>query len=112
MTNIKIAVVDNEVYEKYNFLYNNDFISLAFHKGRFLTPTEFEEMFNEGNAKDMKIYFAELNDKCDEWCPHCETEVELDTEFKMQICPNCGKPIAPCNLCGGVCVNPCPLGCR
>jgi glycyl-tRNA synthetase len=28
------------------------------------------------------------------------------------VCPNCGKPIAPCNLCGGNCVTPCPLGCN
>lgn len=109
---VKIAVVEKNVYEKNKVLYRDDIITLAFHKGKFLTPIEFEELFNNGNAKDIKIQLAQLTDKCDEWCPHCETEVELDTDFKMQICPNCGKPIAPCNLCGGICVKPCPLGCR
>lgn len=48
-----------------------------------------------------------------EYCPHCETEVELSNEFKVQICPNCGKHIVPCNLCPllaeGNCQGLCPL---
>lgn len=34
-----------------------------------------------------------------EWCPFCEDEVELKAEFKIQICPNCGRPIIPCSIC-------------
>ena len=26
-----------------------------------------------------------------EVCPHCDTEVMLDAELKVQTCPNCGK---------------------
>lgn len=48
-----------------------------------------------------------------EYCPHCETEVELSNEFKVQICPNCGKHIVSCNLCPllaeGNCQGLCPL---
>ena len=51
--------------------------------------------------------------KIDEYCPHCECEVELDNDFKVQICPNCGKHIVPCNLCPLLeenrCHNICPL---
>lgn len=35
----------------------------------------------------------------DEFCPHCETEVELKPVFSVQVCPNCGELILPCNLC-------------
>ena len=34
-----------------------------------------------------------------EMCPECETEVKLKAEFKVQTCPNCGKPIKPCAMC-------------
>ena len=44
----------------------------------------------------------------------CFSENELKTELRMQICPNCGKPIAPCGLCNMdfVKCNECPLGCN
>lgn len=34
-----------------------------------------------------------------EYCPYCEDEVELKDEFKVQVCPNCGRPIIPCSTC-------------
>lgn len=34
-----------------------------------------------------------------ELCPECEEEVMLDTELKVQTCPNCGKRIVPCAMC-------------
>lgn len=34
-----------------------------------------------------------------EVCPHCDTEVELDAELKVQTCPNCGKRIVTCSMC-------------
>ena len=34
-----------------------------------------------------------------EYCPHCDTEVMLDPELKVQTCPNCGKRIATCSMC-------------
>lgn len=46
-----------------------------------------------------------------EWCPHCETEVKLDSLFEKQTCPNCGETILPCALCDcdTVKCNECPL---
>ena len=40
-----------------------------------------------------------MNNKCTEWCSHCEREVELSTEMIIQQCPNCGKYIIPCSMC-------------
>ena len=42
---------------------------------------------------------AEGFDKIWEVCPHCEQEVELKPEMKIQICPECGKWICPCSMC-------------
>ena len=47
-----------------------------------------------------------------EYCSHCNNEVELVNEFKVQICPECGKFIVPCSICPfqpGKCSNNCPL---
>jgi predicted RNA-binding Zn-ribbon protein involved in translation (DUF1610 family) len=45
-----------------------------------------------------------------EYCPHCEDEVMLENEFKVQVCPNCGKYIVPCSICPlESCINNCPL---
>lgn len=90
----------------------DDFITSTFHHGKVMTMAEYEKYHSEGKDVNENVEFAELTEKCWEWCPHCEEEVELDTRFEMQICPSCGKPIAPCNLCGGRCITPCPLGCR
>ena len=40
-----------------------------------------------------------MDNKCTEWCSHCEREVELSTEMVIQQCPNCGKYIIPCCMC-------------
>ena len=90
----------------------DDFITSTFHHGKVMTMAEYEKYHSEGKDVNENVEFAELTEKCWEWCPHCEEEVELDTRFEMQICPSCGKRIAPCNLCGGNCISPCPLGCR
>lgn len=34
-----------------------------------------------------------------EVCPHCEEEVMLEPELKVQTCPNCGKRIVTCSMC-------------
>lgn len=44
-----------------------------------------------------------------ELCPQCEEEVKLKNEFKVQICPSCGKHIVPCSLCTNICKTDCPL---
>lgn len=37
-----------------------------------------------------------------EVCPHCEKEVILQAELKVQTCPNCGKRIVTCSMCRAV----------
>jgi len=44
-----------------------------------------------------------------EECPHCETEVELKGEFRVQECPNCKRDILPCSICRDL--NRTPLAC-
>ena len=34
-----------------------------------------------------------------EYCPHCDQEVMLDPELKVQTCPNCGARIVACSMC-------------
>lgn len=43
-----------------------------------------------------------------EYCPHCETEVELKAELSVQKCPNCGMFIVACSMCDK-CISPCKL---
>ena len=38
-------------------------------------------------------------EKVYEHCPHCDSDVLLDAEFRIQTCPNCGEKIKPCALC-------------
>ena len=48
-----------------------------------------------------------------EYCPYCNDEVELSSELKVQVCPNCGMAIVPCSICPlahmGKCSSNCPL---
>lgn len=45
-----------------------------------------------------------------EGCPHCYREVQLESKFKAQVCPNCNRIILPCSICqvSNNCLN-CPL---
>lgn len=38
-------------------------------------------------------------EKVTEYCPHCEREVEIDAELKVQVCPHCGRHIVTCSMC-------------
>lgn len=50
------------------------------------------------------------SDTIEEYCPHCDTTVELEFDFKVQECPNCGKWIVPCSICPlDGCPTKCPL---
>lgn len=49
-----------------------------------------------------------------EVCPHCEHEVALDNELKVQKCPHCGGYLVTCSMCIGagtdeVSCKKCPL---
>lgn len=94
---------------------DNNFIAMGYHFGKVLTADEFANLYNAYQLEDlanndkytMRTYT--MDTKCIEYCPHCECEVLLDTKFEMQVCPVCGKKIAPCNLCNGFCFKDCPL---
>lgn len=58
------------------------------------------EQNNSGNITPINLMVHEL-------CPHCDTEVALLGEFKVQKCPKCGKYIVPCNLCPLLAKNKC-----
>lgn len=108
----KVIIIKKDVYCKHILNYKDDYITLAFHKGLILSLSDYKRKNKKGTFNDCNVWFEKFTPTCFEYCPHCDTEVELKTEFKMQVCPNCGKPIAPCNLCCGICLSKCPLGCR
>lgn len=57
---------------------------------------DYYETNRQYDTHDCYDYFTET---LTEMCPHCEEEVELVTELRVQVCPSCGKLIAPCALC-------------
>lgn len=44
-----------------------------------------------------------------EWCPYCDTEVELPTLLGVYVCPSCGKFIINCSECGALTCKDCKL---
>lgn len=72
------------------------------------------DYYNEHREYDIHDCYDYFTETLTEMCAECEAEVELKTELRMQICPNCGKPIAPCGLCNMdfVSCSQCPLGCN
>lgn len=61
---------------------------------------------NELGGGDLLV---EQSDTCTEWCPNCESEVELPYEFKTHKCPNCNERILPCAQCFISNCQYCPL---
>lgn len=50
------------------------------------------------------------SESVEEYCPHCDVVVDLEWDFKVQKCPNCGKWIVPCSICPlQNCSKHCPL---
>ena len=115
-----LVFVPNEYLNTHTLEAENDdnFIAMGYHFGKVLTAEEFANSYNAYQLGDltnndkytMRTYT--MDTKIIEYCPHCECEVLLDTKFEMQICPVCGKKIAPCNLCNGFCFKDCPLNAR
>jgi predicted RNA-binding Zn-ribbon protein involved in translation (DUF1610 family) len=62
---------------------------------------DIDDFYQDDEDKDEEVY---------EYCPYCEDEVKLNNEFKVQVCPNCGHAIVPCNICQlDSCCSNCPL---
>lgn len=53
---------------------------------------------HDTDAVDVSEYYP---DHTIEWCPHCETEVELPLKLGQYKCPSCGKMILNCTMCPG-----------
>lgn len=115
-----LVFVPNEYLESHKFDAedDNNFITMGYHFGTVLTAEEFANSYNAYQLGDltnndkytMRTYT--MDTKIIEYCPHCECEVLIDTKFEIQTCPVCGKKIAPCNLCNGICCHDCPLKAR
>lgn len=69
------------------------------------------DYYESNRCYDIHYCYDYFTETLTEMCPHCENEVELITELKVQVCPSCGKLIAPCGLCSMDLVNcsKCPL---
>jgi hypothetical protein len=85
--------------------------------GNFLV--RFERGSDDGEGWFIDIYklmevededTIDEDDKVYEYCPYCENDVVLENELKVQICPDCGHAIVPCNICPlDNCCSKCPL---
>ena len=73
----------------------------------FTIPSDIVEKHEEDKFIEEYIqnFWAEVTY---EMCPHCNYEVVLYAEKRVQICPECGMWIAPCALCED-CIKPCKL---
>lgn len=60
--------------------------------------------------EEVEKEITDTDNTITEYCPHCDCEVELQSEFKVQKCPNCGTFIAPCNQCPLLAKNKCISG--
>jgi predicted RNA-binding Zn-ribbon protein involved in translation (DUF1610 family) len=49
--------------------------------------------------KETEVEINKNDGKIHEFCSICGDEVMLDNVFKLQRCPNCGRPIVPCSIC-------------
>lgn len=81
--------------------------------GMGIKEWDYEEVtFNEDELRFLNFLAWDFkNDSITEYCPDCETEVELKYTFSVQVCPHCGELIIPCALCDHDrcdCAN-CPL---
>ena len=47
---------------------------------------------------DELYYWTSDNSKSTEWCSFCESEVDI-SNCRISVCPECGFPIMPCNMC-------------
>lgn len=78
-----------------------------------LFPEDVYHLWDDCSYIDFEDDAEEENNKTEtteEYCPHCDTTVDLEHDFKVQKCPNCGKWLAPCSICPlENCSKHCPL---
>ena len=95
----------------YEMSTNEDYL-IRYERGNINDEDWFIDVFKR-KIVDVVETPNNANDGVIEYCPHCDTEVTLMNEFKVQSCPNCGKKLVPCNICpllaDGKCPNLCPL---
>jgi hypothetical protein len=74
-----IAVVDKDIYESLkDGCYHDDFLTMAFHKGKVMSIGEYANYHNEGKDLNDRIESVALYDYCYEMCAECEAEVQLE----------------------------------
>ena len=107
----RMLIVPNEYLT--DDIEDEKFMTLAFHKGMVLTPEEYAKAHNNyglgvciPEVSTIKVF--DFTNTIIEYCPHCDSEVVLESHFAVQTCPICKNKIAPCNLCD-TCVKDCPL---
>ena len=98
----------DDIVDKTNILGNYEFTK----------DSDFIVKYTKGtDSRLCRIYVFRRIDVSDEtifeYCPYCNDEVELSSELKVQVCPNCGMAIVPCSICPlvqkGKCTSNCPL---
>ena len=71
----------------------------------FVVFPETDEIEKGGDDLFIDIYEVKGSDfdynegHCDEWCPECDTEVELPPSIGIYRCPSCGKWMVNCSMC-------------
>lgn len=69
-----------------------------------------EDVYFCWDGAEVKNFEDDPDSGAEEWCPHCDECVDLEEDFKVQKCPNCGKWIVPCSICPlENCSKHCPL---
>lgn len=78
-----------------------------------LFPEDVYHLWDDCSYIDFEDDVEEQHEEAEtteEWCPHCDTCIDLEHEFKVQKCLNCGKWIVPCSICPlENCSKHCPL---
>ena len=58
-----------------------------------------ESYYDEVDEFMNKKYEQTALNTTSEYCPHCDSFVELAPDLSVQKCPNCGKWIVACSMC-------------
>lgn len=98
-----------EFLEKYSAGWSPDFSGVAYGKSKTLA----DDLLAEIDVGNANLGLVKFHEKCidgdertyivTEWCPNCESEVEMrwntDTTGYEAFCPVCGKRLMLCDEC-------------